>query len=138
MAYKTIGKFYSDLPEPKAIANGAKFSFANADARCSVALASDKQSILLTAPGVYEISVNVTYVGTGTGTAAAQLYANGAPIPAARGAASIDEAHEVCSMAFDAVKTVSASASGMAALTLINAGIASSYIVDNVIVKKLA
>lgn len=137
MGMKSIGKFYTDVTTAIAIAANGLFNF-NTARTCGSVSESGTNTINITAPGVYNVSANVTFVGTAVGTVGATLYADGVAVAGARGTETITAIGNARTIAFDTVLTVSRTSSGVAQLTLVNTSDATSYTVANVIVEKIA
>ena len=61
--------------------NGTTVSFPNIVRRYGCNLDVSGGNVVATGTGYYDIDVNLTIVGTATGTADVQVYSNGTPIP---------------------------------------------------------
>lgn len=137
MAIKTIGKFYTSSATAIAVAANAALGYTTTKTSGSIR-STNGDTIQILAPGVYNIAVNITYVATAAGTVEADLYADGVAVPGASGSATIAAVGDTANISFNTVLTVKSAISGIAALQVLNTGVASSYTVNNVIVERVA
>lgn len=138
MAFKTLGKFYTDITPAVAVGAGAKIQLQNS-VTCNPCLALvNNEDIQIKAKGVYDVKVNVTYEATAVGDVAVDLQANGADVAGASGSASMVAIGDFATISYSTVLTVNQGASGSFATLSLNNINASSIVVANVVIEKIA
>lgn len=151
MAYKTLGKFYTD-GVAVAVGAGESIPFQNSTTsntcnKCGqkcVELVNGTDIVLRCAgnyqnsTSVYKISGSITYEATAVGDVQASMQANGIDIAGARGIGSLVAVGDFVTIPLVTIITVRNGTSGDFATITINNVNASSIVVSNFIVEKIA
>lgn len=137
MATKSAGKFYTNAIT--SIAANAAIPYATSVTSGAVVSSTARDTIGIATPGLYYITVNLTYIATAAGEVGAALYADGAAVPGASALETLDAVGDAGNLSFATLLTVKPSNPGnVARLQVINTGVASSYAVSNVIIYRIA
>lgn len=138
MGMKTIGKFWTDVATPVAIAAGADVVFQGSSVCSGVRLANSGTDIQISVPGVYLVQFNATVTATAAANVEMQLTANGTARAGANAEATLAAVGDEAALSFSDVVTVSIAAPGnVAVLSVLNV-LATSIDTANLVVMKVA
>lgn len=103
---KITARFRYDTPAGQAVAAGGHVAFSNSVSDSDYVVDAENDGIRILKPGTYMVLVNAVVVGTAEQTVTLQLYEGSDPVPGARGSASVADAGDSATIAFNAASSV--------------------------------